>query len=153
MMSLKRLRKHSGDVSECKYPKSASSPAITVYLQKGLSLKRQHKAELENKFPGMICGFSWLQKIVWRLQNLGFSSAGSKKFEKCNKIIICMKSDEVDQIVAPPHPSRTATRCPKCASRTAKISGGILDILHASRTAEDSQAHLRVPRRAHSINT
>ncbi|KAD7477277.1 hypothetical protein E3N88_00413 [Mikania micrantha] len=35
----------------CKYLKSASSPAIPAYLQKGLSLKRQHKAgEIDSSF-------------------------------------------------------------------------------------------------------
>ncbi|KAD0734973.1 hypothetical protein E3N88_43786 [Mikania micrantha] len=42
---------------------------------------------------------------------------------------------------------------PIWASRTAKLFGRILDIFQASRTAEDPQAHLRVPRRAHSTNT
>ncbi|KAD3336401.1 hypothetical protein E3N88_31920 [Mikania micrantha] len=44
----------------------------------------------------------------------GCSSAGKEtEASRRNKISSCMKSDEVDQIVAPPHPSRTATRCQK----------------------------------------
>ncbi|KAD4385115.1 hypothetical protein E3N88_25283 [Mikania micrantha] len=56
----------------------------------------------------------------------------------------CMKSDEIDQITAPPHPSRTATRCPK-SLRVPRRNPEISDFFPASRTAEDSKSLHRSP--------
>ncbi|KAD7116718.1 hypothetical protein E3N88_03986 [Mikania micrantha] len=49
-----------------------------------------------------------------------------------------MKSDEIDQIIAPPHSSRTATRCPK-SLRVPRRNPEISDFFPASRTAEEVQ--------------
>ncbi|KAD3068753.1 hypothetical protein E3N88_36633 [Mikania micrantha] len=64
--------------------------------KKDLSLKRQHKADVS--FDG-----EKLMFFVW--------FAKQKREEENN--FFCMKSDEVDQIIPPPHPSRTATGAQK----------------------------------------
>ncbi|KAD5960695.1 hypothetical protein E3N88_12167 [Mikania micrantha] len=75
----------------------------------------------------------WKQMFVRRKMK-------QKREEENN--FFCMKSDEIDQITAPPHPSRTATRCLR-GLRVPRRNSGISDIFHASRTTEESQAHLR----------
>ncbi|KAD7117367.1 hypothetical protein E3N88_04635 [Mikania micrantha] len=50
-----------------------------------------------------------------------------------------MKSDEIDQIIAPPHPSRTATKSSKIL-RVPRRNPEISDFFPASRTAEDSES-------------
>ncbi|KAD4179465.1 hypothetical protein E3N88_28056 [Mikania micrantha] len=74
------------------------------------------------------------------------SPGNEAETKKKNKISTCMKSDEIDQIIAPPHPSRTATRCPK-SLRVPRRNPEISDFFPASRTAEDSKSIHRLMQR------
>ncbi|KAD6796324.1 hypothetical protein E3N88_07220 [Mikania micrantha] len=75
--------------------------------------------------------FGWWFVRIFRLK-------GEQMREEEENKNSCMKSDEVDQITAPPHPSRTATRCQK-GLRVPRRFSGISDICHSSRTAKEAQ--------------
>ncbi|KAD5508616.1 hypothetical protein E3N88_16319 [Mikania micrantha] len=98
----------------------------------------KQQSELVYTFSGFKDAIWWLQDGVLMVYVCVFSSGNGAEARRRRNNSSCMKSDEIDQIIAPPHSSRTATRCPK-SLRVPRRNPEISDFFPASRTAEEVQ--------------
>ncbi|KAD4585356.1 hypothetical protein E3N88_22957 [Mikania micrantha] len=98
--------------------------------------------ELVDTIPGMIGDFWWLQNSdlirKFRLMFVWWCSYSSLKINK-----FLRETDEEDQTIPPPHPSRTATRSPK-GLRVPRRNPEDFRYFGPSRTAKDPQSLCRI---------